>query len=164
MNMLAWQTRRRGREVGLRFPVGLVEVAPAEERLRPSEEMTLRFRLSSKDSRALKAIREARRSMIREEWTRGLADGEPSLADAVFSLSGVLWEAPPGDLAQCREKLALLVRRANRIAGQVSERFSTRLSPRGSSGFSRTRAPALASQCRTRTQDSDTRSQPVDPL
>ena len=126
MNMQAWQTRRRGREVGPRSPVGLVEVVtPAEEGLRPSEEMTLRFRLSSKDSRALEAIREARRGMIREEWTRGLADGEPSLADALFSLAGVLWEVPPGDLAQCREKLARLLRRANGIAGQVSERLSS---------------------------------------
>ena len=126
MNMQAWETRRRGREVGPRSPVGLVEVVtPAEEMLRPSGGMTLRYRLSSEDSRALEAIREARRSMIREEWTRGFDDGEPSLADAVFSLSGVLWEAPPGDLARCREKLALLVRRANRIADQVSERLST---------------------------------------
>lgn len=124
--MQAWQTRRRGREVGSRSPVGLVEiVTPAEERSRPSEEVTLRFRLSSKDRCAVEAIREARRSMIREEWTRGLEDGEPSLADAAFSLSGVLWEAPPGDLAQCREKLARLLRRANGIAGQVSERLSS---------------------------------------
>ncbi len=51
--------------------------------------------------------------MIREEWTRGLEDGEPSIAGAKFSASGVLWEVSPGDLARCREKVALLMRRAN---------------------------------------------------
>ena len=51
--------------------------------------------------------------MIREEWTRGVVEGEPSLSEARFSASQVSWEVPIAEAPRCRQKLAILVRRAN---------------------------------------------------
>ena len=68
------------------------------------------------DARAparLDALRTVRQAMIREEWTRGLEEGEPSLLDADFSRSGILWDLPVGQVEKGREKLGALVRRAN---------------------------------------------------
>lgn len=74
---------------------------------------TIRLALDARAPERLDALRTVRKAMIREEWTRGLEDGEPSLLDADFSRSGVLWELPLGEVAQGREKLGVLVRRAN---------------------------------------------------
>jgi hypothetical protein len=91
-------------------PVRLLEIA--EEKRRTPDKATLRFRLSSRDPELLDALRDARRAMIREEWTRGLEEGEPALSKAVFSASEVLWETDLGKEARCHEKMATLVRRA----------------------------------------------------
>jgi hypothetical protein len=52
--------------------------------------------------------------MLREEWTRGVVEGEPSLEDAVFSAFDVVWEVPAQHRERCRAKLKELVTRANR--------------------------------------------------
>ena len=76
--------------------------------------VTLRFRLTSTDDSSLEAIRYARRAMLREEWTRGAVEGEPSLGDAVFSPFEVVWEVSAEHRARGRAKLEELVDRANR--------------------------------------------------
>jgi hypothetical protein len=82
--------------------------------------VTLRFRLTSTDDVSLEAIRYARRGMLREEWTRGEVEGEPSLEDAVFSPFEVVWEVPAEHGARCRAKLEELVARANRALADAS--------------------------------------------
>jgi hypothetical protein len=82
---------------------------------------TLRFRLSA-DSDSLEALRYARRSMLREEWTRGIEDGEPSLEEAIFSAFEVVWSVPEEERERCREKLAELVERANRTLAELDSR------------------------------------------
>ncbi len=84
------------------------------------ETLTLRFRLVSADERSLVALRDARRAMLREEWTRGVEEGEPSLEDAVFSAYDVAWEVPACCGAACRAKLEELVARANRALAEPS--------------------------------------------
>ena len=74
---------------------------------------TIRLELDARTPERLDALRTVRRAMIREEWTRGLEEGEPSLLDADFSRSGILWELPPGQISRGRAKLGVLVRRAN---------------------------------------------------
>ncbi len=74
---------------------------------------TIRLTIDAQAPERLDALRTVRRAMIREEWTRGLDEGEPSLLDAEFSRSGILWDLPLGQLARGREKLGALVRRAN---------------------------------------------------
>ena len=81
---------------------------------------TLRFRLASSDDRSLEALRYARRAMLREEWTRGVEEGEPSLEDAVFSAFDVVWSVPAAARARCRTKLEELVIRANRALAEMS--------------------------------------------
>jgi hypothetical protein len=76
--------------------------------------VTLHFRLTSTDDASIEAIRYARRAMLREEWTRGALEGEPSLEDAVFSPFEVVWEVPAEHRERCRKKLEELVGRANR--------------------------------------------------
>lgn len=76
--------------------------------------VTLSCRLRSTDRASLEALRYARRSMLREEWTRGTEEGEPSLEDAVFSAFEILWAVRAGDRERCRAKLDELVARANR--------------------------------------------------
>lgn len=80
---------------------------------------TLRFRLSA-DSDSLEALRYARRSMLREEWTRGIDEGEPSLEEAIFSAFEVVWPVPVDARERCREKLAELVERANRTLAELA--------------------------------------------
>ena len=74
---------------------------------------TIRLSLDARAPERLDALRTVRRAMIREEWTRGLDEGEPSLLDADFSRSGILWDLPLGEIVRGREKLGTLVRRAN---------------------------------------------------
>ena len=82
---------------------------------------TLHFRLSA-DQDSLEALRYARRSMLREEWTRGIEDGEPSLEAAIFSAFEVVWSVPADERERCREKLAELVERANRTLAELDSR------------------------------------------
>jgi hypothetical protein len=80
---------------------------------------TLRFRLSA-EADSLEALRYARRSMLREEWTRGIEEGEPSLEEAIFSAFEVVWSVPADELERCRAKLAELVDRANRTLAELA--------------------------------------------
>ena len=104
-------------------PVDIAEIS-AQEAATPSRgtaapalsdrTVTLRFRVLSAGNLGLEALRYARRAMLREEWTRGLDEGEPSLEDAVFTVSNVSWSVPSDAIAASRAKLEELVARANR--------------------------------------------------
>ena len=76
--------------------------------------VTLRCRLLTTDHESLEAIRYARRAMLREEWTRGVDEDEPSLEAAVFSAYDVSWSVPASAIPAGRSKLAELEERANR--------------------------------------------------
>jgi hypothetical protein len=78
-----------------------------------SANVTLRFRLTATDDSSLEALRYARRSMLREERTRGVVEDEPSLEHAVFSAFDVVWEVPAQHRKRCRAKLEELGARAN---------------------------------------------------
>jgi hypothetical protein len=82
---------------------------------------TLRFRLVA-EADSLEALRYARRSMLREEWTRGTEEGEPSLEEAIFSAVEVVWTVPVDERDRCRAKLAELVERANRALTELAPR------------------------------------------
>jgi hypothetical protein len=77
--------------------------------------VTLRYRLLTIDQDSLEALRYARRAMLREEWTRGLDEDEPSLEEAVFTAFEVSWSVPASAVGVSRSKLAELVERANRV-------------------------------------------------
>ena len=114
-------------------PIAIAEVGEAPgsvgrtgdstaQRLSPSEATcTLRFRLIA-EADSLEALRYARRSMLREEWTRGTEDGEPSLEEAIFSAFEVVWTVPADERERCRTKLAELVERANRALTELTPR------------------------------------------
>jgi len=82
---------------------------------------TLHFRLSA-EADSLEALRYARRSMLREEWTRGTEEGEPSLEEAIFSPSEVVWTVPVDERERCRAKLTELVERANKALAELTPR------------------------------------------
>jgi len=89
-----------------------------------SEEPLCRLRISIEvpDPAALEALRHARRSVLREEWTLGRATGEPSLETAVFSSSEILWSVPASQRSRSMERLAELEARANRAWLELSPR------------------------------------------
>ena len=82
--------------------------------------LMLRFRLVSTDDRSLEALRDARRAMLREEWTRGVDSDEASLEEAVFSAFDVVWSVPASAREDSRAKLEELVTRANRALADMS--------------------------------------------
>jgi hypothetical protein len=77
--------------------------------------LTLRFRLELDSDDDVEALRYARRVMIREERLRGLEWDEPSIEDAVFTVTDVSWSVLASQAPWCREKVRLLVERANRL-------------------------------------------------
>jgi hypothetical protein len=81
--------------------------------------ITLRFRITASDTDSLEALRHARRSLLREEWTLGLDPDEPSLEDAVFSTSEILWTVRPVQREWCLRKLDELVARAQRALPEI---------------------------------------------
>jgi len=91
-----------------------------------SETLTLRYRIRAVDDAGLEALRYARRAMLREEWTRGLEDGEPSLEDAIFSVFEIVWSVPATERNRCRGKLNQLLERANRALDEMSAAESPR--------------------------------------
>ena len=100
--------------------ISLAEIGPSFTGTDPvAGTTTLQFRLDGNDAARMEALRETRRAMIREEWTRGLEAGEPSLAEAMFSIHGVFWDVPLGERQRCREKLETLIQRANRRIEQA---------------------------------------------
>lgn len=88
-------------------------------RFDPTRRVTLRFRLQVDSDEDLEALRYARRVMIREERTRGLDWEEPSIEEAVFTVSDVSWVALVAQAAWCRQKVDDLVARANRIRADL---------------------------------------------
>ena len=87
--------------------------------LDPGAPVLLRFTISARDPAALEALRYARRSMLREEWTLGRSEDESSLQDAVFTATEVIWQVRRGEREACLRKLEDLVSRANRVAGDA---------------------------------------------
>ncbi|HEX9688316.1 MAG TPA: hypothetical protein VGB47_04495 [Thermoanaerobaculia bacterium] len=77
--------------------------------------VTLRFLFSPTGGTGLEALRNARRALLREEWTRGRDPDEPSLEDAVFSTKEILWVVRPEQRFRCLQKLEELRRRANQL-------------------------------------------------
>jgi hypothetical protein len=99
------------------------DLAPSGDSAAPRllhRRVSIRCRLSSSDAEALEAIRYARRAMLREEWTRGAEEDEPSLEDAVFSAYDVVWSVPEYLRERCVAKLDELLRRANRARLELS--------------------------------------------
>ena len=88
-------------------------------RLEPGS-VALRYRLVSTDERSLEALRYARRAMLREEWTRGVEEGEPSLEEAVFTTFDVAWTVPAAARDRARKMLEELVERANWALADMS--------------------------------------------
>jgi len=81
---------------------------------------TLRFRLKGADRESLEALRHARRSLLREEWTRGRESDEPSLEEAVFSPAEIVWVVRPEQREWCLRKLEDLIARANRALRELA--------------------------------------------
>ncbi len=103
-----------------REPVGFSAASTAPQLAESN--VVLRARLLSTDSASLEALRYARRAMLREEWTRGVEEGEPSLEDAVFSAFEVAWLVRASESHRGRAKLAELVERANRARRELDAR------------------------------------------
>lgn len=106
--------------------IGLVEVSGSAETppgvragFGRRSKITLRFLLSATGQRGLDALRDARRSLLREEWTRGREPDEPSLGDAVFSVREIRWEVRPEQRQLCLQKLEELRIRANRMLMEI---------------------------------------------
>jgi hypothetical protein len=90
-------------------------------RFDPSRRVLLRFEMAMADDAALEALRYARRTMIREERTRGLEWDEPSMEDPSISGRELRWFALASQAAWCREKVSELVERANRARSELPE-------------------------------------------
>ncbi len=90
-------------------------------RFDPSRRVMLRFQISLTGDEGLEALRYARRTMIREERTRGLDWDEPSMEDPSISGHELRWFALASQAAWCRQKVSDLVARANRaLAGMAA--------------------------------------------
>lgn len=111
----------------MRKPIGVRETTEGQPwerdlgdtlalRFDASRRVMLRFELVVEGTDDLEALRYARRSMIREERTRGLEWDEPSMEDPNFSGSEIRWFALASQAAWCRQKVAELIDRANRAA------------------------------------------------
>jgi hypothetical protein len=109
-------------------PIAIAEIsaadaaAPSRDSAAPAlagRPVALRFRFVSDGDRALEALRYARRAMLREEGTRGVEEGEPSLEDAVFTASEVSWSVPASAAGAGRRKLEELIVRANRALAEM---------------------------------------------
>lgn len=109
--------------------IGLVEVSGGVQHgsvseaeplyLTDGDGVTLRFLVSVDSGAGLEALRFARRSLLREEWTRGRDADEPSLEDAVFSPTQIVWVVGPGQRAAALGKLEELRRRANLLLSEM---------------------------------------------
>jgi hypothetical protein len=88
-------------------------------RFDPSRRVMLRFQVMIEADDDLEALRYARRSMIREERTRGLEWDEPSMEDPTLAGSELRWFALASQVAWCRQKMDDLIARANRAAEEM---------------------------------------------
>jgi hypothetical protein len=97
--------------------IGLIEVTegsrPSVAEAEPSAVETLQYLISADGDEALEALRYARRSLLREERTRGRDPDEPSLEDAVFSPTQIVWTVGTGQRSTALTKLEEVRRRAN---------------------------------------------------
>jgi len=85
----------------------------------PGATETLQFLVSVNGGSGLEALRYARRSLLREEWTRGREVEEPSLEDAVFSATQIVWTVGSGQRPAALAKLEELRRRANLLLSEM---------------------------------------------
>ncbi len=92
---------------------------PLALRVDPSRRVMLRFALDVPDEDAFEALRYARRSMIREERTRGLGWDEPSMEDPTLSGTEIRWFVLASQAEWSRRKLAELVERGNRAFADI---------------------------------------------
>ena len=76
--------------------------------------VTLRFGLEATGPQGLDAILHARRSMLREEWTRGRGADEPLLEDALFSPGEIVWQVRLEQKSWCLQKVEELEARVRR--------------------------------------------------
>jgi hypothetical protein len=102
---------------GVQEPAPLAAAVPTD--LPDGATLTLRFLLSAKGEVELEALRNARRSLLREEWTRGRDSDKPSLEDAVFSPTEILWVVRRDQRPLCLQKLEELRRRANLLLSEM---------------------------------------------
>jgi hypothetical protein len=102
---------------GVQQPAPLAAAVPLD--LADGSTLTLRFLLSAGGQEELEALRNARRSLLREELTRGRDSDEPSLEDAVFSPTEILWVVRPDQRPVCLQKLEELRRRANLLLSEM---------------------------------------------
>ncbi|MDQ6892045.1 MAG: hypothetical protein M3167_05125 [Acidobacteriota bacterium] len=92
---------------------------------RENDAIVLRFRIQA-DEESFEALRVVRRSMLREESTLGRGEGEPSLADAIFSSDGIVWAVLPGQKQLCFDRIAALEERVARaLDGFTGERLTS---------------------------------------
>jgi len=77
--------------------------------------LTLRFALELSGPNVLDALLYARRSMLREEWTRGRDEDEPLLEEALFTPAEIVWEVRPDQKGWCLQKVQELQARAHRF-------------------------------------------------
>ena len=85
-----------------------------ELRLDPSRRVMLRFQIALESDDEMEALRYARRSMIRDERTRGLDWDEPSMEDLTVMGAEIRWFCLATQAAWCRQKMTELADRANR--------------------------------------------------
>lgn len=114
------------------LPIGFSEVEETSEPIGFSpgataprleeQRVTLRCRLLATDGPSLEALRYARRAMLREEWTLGPEEDDPSLGDAVFSAFEVTWPMRASQSGRGRARLAELIERANRARRELDAR------------------------------------------
>lgn len=102
----------------------------AELRLDPSRRVMLRFQVLLEGDDENEALRYARRSMIREERTRGLEWDEPSMEDPTLADSEIRWFCLATQVAWCRQKVAELIDRANRALQELRRGDSPERYPR----------------------------------
>jgi hypothetical protein len=87
--------------------------------------LTLRFGLELAGPNVLDALLYARRSMLREEWTRGRDEDEPLLEEALFSPSEIVWEVRPEQKGWCLQKVQELQARAHRYLAELERSNSS---------------------------------------
>jgi hypothetical protein len=82
--------------------------------LADAAQVTLRFAIETSEEEELEALRHARRSLLREEWTRGRDGEEPSLEDAIFTPNEISWRIHSEQRCWCMQKVEELTARASR--------------------------------------------------
>jgi hypothetical protein len=90
----------------------------------PAGLVVVRFRIHAGES-GLEALRHARRSMLREDWTIGRRDEEPSLEDAVFSNDAIVWPVWAEQRKMCLAKIVELEARVERTFAELAATASS---------------------------------------